>query len=518
MTAGVSLTRQALAGKRVLLTGATGFLGKVILEKLIREVPDLGGVILLMRGNRRFPCATARFHAEVATSSVFDHLRETDPSRLSDFFERRLTCVGGEITEYGFGLDEDVYRRLARSTDIVINSAASVNFREALDTALSINAQCLRNLAAFAEAAGPVPVVHISTCYVSGYNTGTIVEGVSAPSSGLVPRDEDGYFNTDPILAALHRKIMEVKANCTDSEARVAALTDLGQREANRYGWGDTYTFTKWLGEQILLKRLQGGTLTIVRPSVIESCLQEPKPGWIEGVKVTDAILLAYARSKVSLFPGRRDGIVDIIPADLVANTVILSAAEALLEPGQTRIYQSCSGTRKPLVVRDYVRTICGEVKRNWHKYPRLTRKAPRKKFTLVNKHVFVGLIQVLRIVLGLADRLCLRGPENKSAALAAVETTLKLTRIYSTYTSPDYVFNNDRLMALAERMGETDKALFPVDAALIDWHRYFTEIHIAGLNHYGMEDRKTMAAPAERMAKDAPGPVREGSSADPAA
>ena len=53
-------------------------------------------------------------------------------------------------------------------------------------------------------------------------------------------------------------------------------------------------------------------TLTIVRPSVVESCLKEPKPGWIEGVKVTDAILLAYARDKVSYFPARKAGVVDI--------------------------------------------------------------------------------------------------------------------------------------------------------------------------------------------------------------
>jgi alcohol-forming fatty acyl-CoA reductase len=506
-SAGISLTRTTLTGKRILLTGTTGFLGKVILEKLIREVPELGGLVLLIRGNRKYPCATARFHAEVATSSIFDHLRETDPARLNAFLEHRIQCVGGEITEARFGLDEDAYRQLTQSVDVIINSAASVNFREALDTALSINALCLHNMADFAEAAGQIPVIQISTCYVNGYNRGTILEGVSAPTSGLISRGDDGYFDVESAFETLQRKIDELKTRIAEPEARAEALTDLGQREAHRYGWGDTYTFTKWLGEQILLKRLKGKTLTIVRPSVIESCLQEPKPGWIEGVKVTDAILLAYARGKVSIFPGRKAGIVDIIPVDLVANAVILSAAEALRQPGQSHIYQSCSGTQKPLVVRDYIRTLCGEVKRNWHKYPRLTHKAPQKKLTLINKQLFVGLIQVLRVALTLTDRLRLRTAANKSKALVTVETTLKLTRIYSTYTSPNYVFNSDRLIALAERMGDTDKTLFPVDAALIDWTRYFTEIHVAGLNEYGMEDRKattTITAPAATAGEEA--------------
>ncbi|MFE8073360.1 fatty acyl-CoA reductase [Marinobacteraceae bacterium S3BR75-40.1] len=498
-----SLTRSTLAGKRILLTGTTGYLGKVILEKLIRDVPDIEGLVLLIRGNRKYASAKARFQAEVASSSVFDHLRETEPARLNAFLEDRIQCVGGEITQARFGLDEEAYRALTESVDVIINSAASVNFREAMDTALSINALCLHNLADFAEAAGEIPVIQISTCYVNGYNKGTIREGVSAPTSGLIARDEEGDFNVADTLTTLQQKCDDLKTRLTDPDALANALTELGQREAHRYGWGDTYTFTKWLGEQILLKRLKHKTVTIVRPSVIESCLQEPKPGWIEGVKVTDAILLAYARSKVSLFPGRKAGIVDIIPADLVANAAILSVAEALREPGQARIYQCCSGTQNPLVVRDYVRTICGEMKNNWHKYPRLTRKAPQKKFTLVNKHLFVGLIQVLRAAFVIADRLRLRTAGNKSKMLEKVETTLKLTRIYSTYTSPRYVFNSDHLMALAERMGNTDRTLFPVDAALINWQRYFTEIHIAGLNEYGMEDRQASMPTAPATTTD---------------
>lgn len=495
---GQSLTNAALAGKRILLTGTTGFLGKVILEKLIRDVPDLGGLVLLIRGNRKYPCAKARFYAEVATSSVFDHLRETDPARLNDFLEQRTQCVAGEITQARFGLDEDAYQSLTETVDVVINSAASVNFREALDTAISINAMCLHNLADFAEDAGQAPVIQISTCYVNGYNQGKIAEEVAPPTSGLIPRDADGHFAVESTLLTLRQKCDALKARISDSEARAEALTELGQREANRHGWGDTYTFTKWLGEQILLKRLKDKTITIVRPSVIESCLQGPKPGWIEGVKVTDAILLAYARGKVSLFPGRKAGVVDIIPADLVANAAILSVAEALREPGQARIYQSCSGTQNPLMVRDYVPTICGEVKQNWQKYPRLTRKGPKKNMKLVNKHLFVALIQVLRGVFTITDRLRMRTADTKSKTLEAVETTLKLTRIYSTYTSPTYTFSSDRLMALAARMGEADKALFPVDAALIDWHQYFTEIHVAGLNRYGMEDRKETAPSPE--------------------
>ena len=82
-----------LRGKRVLITGTTGFLGKVVLEKLIRAVPDIGAIYLLIRGNKRHPDARSRFLEEIATSSVFDRLREADSEAFDAFLEERIHCV-----------------------------------------------------------------------------------------------------------------------------------------------------------------------------------------------------------------------------------------------------------------------------------------------------------------------------------------------------------------------------------------------------------------------------------------
>lgn len=506
-----SLTRAALAGKQVLITGTTGFLGKVLLEKIIRDIPEVGGVTLIVRGSKKYPDALERCRAEIFTSSVFERLQESNPQTLKRFFDEKITCVSGEITEPFFGLSEDVFTALALKTDVLVNSAASVNFHEPLDQALKINAYCLENAAKFSRAGGNVPVIQVSTCYVNGKNNGIIREEVYGPASTRVMRDSDGFYDIDSIFADLEQRIAQVKGRGLDAETLSEALTELGLAEANRYGWGDTYTFTKWLGEQVILRRMKGQTLTIVRPSVVESCLQEPVAGWIEGVKVTDAILLAYAREKVSFFPARKAGVVDIIPVDLVSNSLCLSMAEALSNPGSSRIYQCCSGSQNPLNVKRYVYTVCEEVRQNWAKYPKLCRKQPQRKFRLMNKHLFVAGIKMLKAVLSAASLLSGRSAST-SRAVRMLESTLKLTGIYATYTSPRYVFNSDQLMALAERMGERDKALFPVDAALIDWDHYFCDIHVAGLNHYGMETRALAPIPAEVIPEGAePAELNEG-------
>ncbi len=500
-----SKTRSLLKGKRVLITGTTGFLGKVLLEKIIRVVPDVAGVNLIIRGNKKYPDAMDRFKAEILTSSIFDHLRSTKPELLKNFCEQKIQCIGGEITEPAFGLSKTKYTELAHSTDVFVNSAASVNFQEELDTALLINTLCLNNVADFAIAAGDIPVIQISTCYVNGFNEGVIKEGICGPTGKRIPCDENGYYDTEHVVSALQNKIGKTKAAVKDSKQLVEALIELGLKEASRYGWGDTYTFTKWLGEQLILKRLKGKRLTILRPSVVESTLESPIPGWIEGVKVSDAILLAYARQKVSFFPARKAGIVDIIPVDLVANGVILSIAEAFETPDDARIYQCCSGSQNPLKVERYVNVICEEVRVNWAKYPNLAKKQPEKKFVLVNKKVFIGVMKGLKLAHSVSDIVRFKSLNTKSKAAKVVDSTLRLSSIYSLYTSPEYVFNSDKLMALSDRMGEKDKELFPVDAQKIDWEYYFQKIHVAGLNRYGMEDRTDAVVTKESVKVEAP-------------
>ncbi|PVY79008.1 male sterility protein [Tamilnaduibacter salinus] len=488
----------ALSGKQVLITGTTGFLGKVVLEKLIRSVPDIGGIHLLIRGNRHYPEARERFLEEIAASSVFERLRSEEPDRFEAFIDTRLHCVTGEITEPLFGLASHEFDALAAQLDAVINSAASVNFREELDKALAINTDCLGNICELSRRGGNLPVIQVSTCYVNGMNAGDAKEALVNPArSGMVQR-EDGTWDVDEVRHVLNDKIAELR-HCYSGNVLAEKLVDLGIREANRYGWSDTYTFTKWMGEQVLMQALHRAPLTIVRPAIIESALAEPSPGWIEGVKVADAVILAYAREKVSLFPGRRAGIIDVIPADLVGNSIILSLAEAVSSPAEQRIYQCCSGATNPLRLGEMIDHVMTEARENHAAYDRLFHRQPTKPFIAVGRRLFDRVMGGVRLPLSLLDRvLKLAGSETELKALRNVRTTMELATIFGFYTAPDYVFHNDRLLELADRMGSRDQTLFPVDARLIDWPTYLRKIHLAGLNRFALSHRR-LPRPTQR-------------------
>ncbi len=509
-----SKTSAALAGKNVFITGTSGFVGKVVLEKLLRDVPDVGQIYLLLRGNRKFPDASLRFSNDIAQSSVFDRLREEFSDDVAGSFEKlcdaKITCVEGELTAPRFGLTETEFQQLAGNIDLIVNSAASVNFREALDAALQINTLCLNNIVSLAEAAGDIPVVQVSTCYVNGFNKGLMEEDNVHPTGDGITRSPFGYFEVEDLIERMQARISTVEARFGDPEIREKALIELGIKQAQKLGWNDTYTLTKWMGEQLLMKALYGKKLTILRPSIVESTLQGPKPGWIEGVKVADAIILAYAREKVSFFPGNKHAVLDIIPADLVANSILLSAAEALKAPPQLRIYQCASSDVNPLRISDLIGFVQSEAESNHAKLKRLFPKKPERPFVMVPRLVFntAGTL-VYRTLQTTMRALELVGKGRNTRTLHNLQTTLKLATIFSFYTAPKYRFSNRKLLDLAERMGETDKKLFPVDASNFDWQHYMRQIHIPGLNCYALKPRRTIVtrdvvAPEETARQEA--------------
>ncbi|UZE97508.1 fatty acyl-CoA reductase [Alkalimarinus alittae] len=489
-----SLVRKTLNGKNILITGCTGFLGKVLLEKIISSIPKIGSINILVRGSSSYKSGRERFEQEILTSSIFDSLRAKDLPAFEHFCATKLNVITGELTEKNFGLTETQFSTLANDIDLVVNSAASVNFREALDKALKINTICLNNIVELSKRGGDIPVVQVSTCYVHGLNTGDIYEETKAPFGKQIPRNEKGQYLVGDLIDLLKDKINNVRFPTKNPEALSKALVDLGINEANKYGWNDTYTFTKWMGEQLLIEKLEGQSLAIVRPSIIESTLKSPVPGWIEGIKVADAIIFAYARGKIAFFPADPKGVMDIIPADLVANSIILSMAKVIKSPKETNIYQCCSSGSNPANVNALKKTMIKEARANYKAYPKLFKgKKPSASFNFVSKSVFETAMKAIQLPLGMLNDVnaFLGRTDKTSLMLKNIDTALTLSTTFSFYGFPKYRFHNGKLLSLAEELGEAPDGEFAVDAKMIDWEEYFGKNHIAGLEKYAIKEKK---------------------------
>src|SRR5208283_2717638 len=162
--AGMPALEQVLKDRRILLTGSTGFLGKVFLAILLRWHPEIERVYLLIRGDRR--SSTSRFRREILDSPVFGPLRDHLGDRFDRYIEEKVVVVPGDITNDGL-LGEEATPFKPGSLDAVVHSAGLVNFEASLEKAIEVNTTGVANVIEFCHRLGAA-MMHVSTCYVAG--------------------------------------------------------------------------------------------------------------------------------------------------------------------------------------------------------------------------------------------------------------------------------------------------------------------------------------------------------------
>ena len=160
---------------------------------------------------------------------MFDTLRENlGEQAFGHLLAERVHCVTGEVTKAYFGLSRGKFNALAAQLDVVVNSAASVNFREELDRALQINTLSLDNLVKLCEVANNIPLVHVSTCYVNGYRRGNIDETTQAPIGVDLPPSPAEFRETAALIERLQLAVEALRQKY-EGRALKVRLIELGR-------------------------------------------------------------------------------------------------------------------------------------------------------------------------------------------------------------------------------------------------------------------------------------------------
>ncbi|KAK9193886.1 hypothetical protein WN944_004587 [Citrus x changshan-huyou] len=139
-----------LVGKSFFVTGATGFLAKVLIEKILRTVPEVGKIFLLIKAESE-EAASERLKNEVINAELFKCIQQTYGECYHDFMLNKLVPVIGNISESNLGLEGDLATVIANEVDVIINSAASITFHERYDIAIQINTRGPAHIMTFAK-------------------------------------------------------------------------------------------------------------------------------------------------------------------------------------------------------------------------------------------------------------------------------------------------------------------------------------------------------------------------------
>lgn len=517
---------ESLDGSRIAITGGTGFLGTALIERLLRCVPGCHLVLLIRPGKRS--TVDQRAKREIFGNNAFDRLRDNlGKDGFAALVAERVTPIAGDVGTDGLALD-DTGRAVLATCDIVIHSAATVSFDSPLDAAVEVNLLGPTRIAATLHDLGVAPhLVSVSTCYVAGNRRGAAPEIPVHESPFFVDVDwraevvgarraradaEADSRRPDALVRFRKEARTEigaagVPALAAKTEQRRAAwvkdqMVEAGRARAASLGWPDAYAYTKALGERALLQNRGDIPVSIVRPSIIESSLHEPYPGWIRGFRMAEPVIISYARGLLKEFPGVPEGTIDVIPVDLVVAAIIDAAAGP--PPEAPVITQVASGAVNPLRYRhlvDMVRAFFTEhpiydaegqpiIVPEWS-FPgrgRVQRQLERAKAAIERSE-------------HLLQSLPLRGKQASWAATLEekkedVERALAYVELYGAYAECEAIYGVDHLLARWDRLAPEDQATFCFDPRVIDWSHYAPQVHLPSV----VEHARVRTTPGGRL------------------
>jgi len=503
---------ESLAGRRIAITGSTGFLGTAIVERLLRCVPDCE-LILIVRPGRRG--AQRRVDRDIIHNDAFDRLRnELGEEEFSNTVNRQIKAVAGDVTSDGLGLDETGQQILSKC-DLFIHSAAVVSFDSPLDQAVEINLLGAVRIVETLHALKISPhLIAVSTCYVAGSRRGAAPEEPPNQSPFFVDVDwrtevdsarqiraETEILSRSPQQLTVFRERAHAELGAAGTPALAAKteqlrtrwinerMADAGRSRASSLGFPDAYAYTKALGEVALGEMANGIPVSIVRPSIIESAFAQPVPGWLRGFRMAEPVIISYARGLLKEFPGVPEGTIDVIPVDFVVAAISAIAARGPdpdAAPGSD-IIQVASGAVNPLRYGKLVDLV-----RDW--FTKNPIYDDHGQPISVPQWSFPGrgrVQQQLQRSGALLDRaqkildvLPVRGRQAEAAARLEekrdlVDRAMGYVELYGAYAECEAVYGLERLFGLWDTMDEKDQSNFCFDPRIIDWNIYAPEIHL---------------------------------------
>ncbi|XP_024868016.1 putative fatty acyl-CoA reductase CG5065 isoform X1 [Temnothorax curvispinosus] len=446
------------AGQSIFITGCTGFLGQILIEKLLRSCPDISTMYLLIR-SKKDKSPESRLN-EMFKSSLYDRMKKKIPN-----FRKKVVPIVGNLDCKNLGLSENDKNILIYKVSIIFHLAANVRFQEKIKSQIQTNICATDTILRIAKLMPYLKsFIYVSTIYAN-----------------FCVKHIEEHVYTYPINYKDLITLTHILSENTMEEKKAKITSQ----------WPNTYTFTKAIAEGLL--RDEGGDLPIgiFRPAIITSTANEPLVGWNNNF-LGEIGLTVFISSGFQRFMLCNPYIpANFVPVDLTGNALIASAWDVFIQFRRGKdmlIYNFVPPADAPTIgewfykIADITKTY-PLPKAQWRPFVIMLQRKMLYRICIWLGHLLPALlVDTISICMNYRPRMwkLYRKIHSRSYEMAPF-----LTRRWS--------YSYDNVEAMWNRLNEQDQQLFKFYMKKFDWTNYFVN-HYKGVRFFILnEDDSTL-------------------------
>ncbi|KAF5287019.1 hypothetical protein FQA39_LY16133 [Lamprigera yunnana] len=449
--------------KTLFISGGTGFMGKVFIEKILRTVP-VKRIYLLIR-ERKGKTPEERLK-EMFNGALFDLLKKT----VGEDVLKRVVAVPGDVTEEGLGLSQHNREILSKEVDIIFHMAATIRFDDPLKKAVLLNVRGTKFMLDLAKECKNLMVFsHVSTAYCH-------------------LKEKILYEKAYPPPADPHIIIKLVEWM---DEKLIDSIT-----EHILDGCPNSYAFTKALGESLVIDEMDNLPVIVLRPSVVIPVWKDPLPGWTDNINGPVGLLIAAGKGILRSMYCDSQGYADFLPVDIAVNVLILTSIDFLIHK-ERRIYNCTSSFEYKVTWNEIIemgrRIVETRLPLNgvvWYPGGSMKRSRLHHNFCVVFFHYIPAII--LDAIIFLSG--------NKPILWKVQQRITKGFEVFEYYANNQWDFNNDGSLRAREMMTEREVETYKVDGLGMDMDEYFYHCTHAARLYVLKESDDTIPAAKRHM------------------
>uniref|UniRef100_D4A9Z0 Fatty acyl-CoA reductase n=3 Tax=Rattus norvegicus TaxID=10116 RepID=D4A9Z0_RAT len=448
----MSMIAAFYSNKSILITGATGFLGKVLMEKLFRTSPHLKVIYILVRPKSGQTLQERVF--QILNSKLFERVKEVCPN-----VHEKIRPISADLNQRDFAISKEDMQELLSCTNIVFHCAATVRFDAHLREAVQLNVTATQQLLLMASEMPKLEAfIHISTAF-SNCNLSHI----------------DEVIYPCPVEP---RKIIDSMEWLDDSIIEEITPKLIGDRP-------NTYTYTKALGEVVVQQESGNLNVAIVRPSIVGATWQEPFPGWVDNLNGPSGLIIATGKGFLRSIKATPMAVADLIPVDTVVNlTIAVGWYTAVHRPKSTLIYHSTSGNLNPCNWYEMGLQVLATVE----KIPfESAFRRPNADFT-TNNFTTQYWNTVSHWAPAIIYDFYLRLTGRKPRMLKLMNRLLKTISMLEYFINHSWEWSTNNTEMLLSELSPEDQRVFNFDVRQLNWLEYI-ENYVLGVKKYLLKE-----------------------------